>query len=89
MASAGETIRLNGNIMDPDKDDVTIRWWQFAVGSYPKQVTISDPTALQTQILIPNDAKPGQTIHIILEATDNGKPALTRYQRVVITIRDK
>ncbi|HSB92387.1 MAG TPA: DUF1593 domain-containing protein [Flavitalea sp.] len=89
MASAGETIQLNGNIMDPDKDNVAIKWWQFAVGSNPKQITISDPTALQTQILIPNDAKPGQTIHIILEATDNGKPALTRYQRVVITIREK
>lgn len=35
---------------------------------------------------IPADAQPGQTIHLILEATDNGSPALTHYQRVVITV---
>jgi hypothetical protein len=36
---------------------------------------------------VPADAKPGQTIHLILEATDSGTPALTRYQRVVLTIQ--
>jgi hypothetical protein len=27
----------------------------------------------------------GKTIHVILEATDDGQPALTRYRRVVVT----
>ena len=35
------------------------------------------------------DAAPGQTIHLILEATDNGTPALTRYQRLVVTVQGK
>jgi hypothetical protein len=35
----------------------------------------------------PSDARPGQTIHLILEATDDGTPALTSYQRVVATVR--
>jgi len=26
------------------------------------------------------------TIHVILAVTDNGTPALTRYQRVIITV---
>jgi hypothetical protein len=34
----------------------------------------------------PADAMPGQTIHLILEATDNGTPALTRYQRIVVSV---
>jgi hypothetical protein len=89
LASAREKIRLNGVVSDPDGDAVSVKWWLFGVGTYLNQVTISNPTSLQTQVQIPNDAMPGQTIHLILEATDNGKPALTRYQRVVIKIRDK
>ena len=35
---------------------------------------------------VPADAMAGQTIHLIIEATDDGAPALTRYQRVVVTV---
>lgn len=89
LASSGETIRLNGNILDPDKDKVSIKWWQFQVGTYPNKVNILSPTTSQTKITIPKDAVAGQTIHLILEATDNGTPALTSYQRIIITIRDR
>jgi hypothetical protein len=27
-----------------------------------------------------------ETIHIVLAVTDTGKPALTRYQRVIVTV---
>lgn len=89
MASAGQRLRLNGVVSDPDGNAVALRWWQFDVGSYPKPVTIVKPTSAQTEVLIPNDALAGQTIHLILEATDNGTPALTRYQRVVVTVRSR
>jgi Cellulose-binding Sde182, nucleoside hydrolase-like domain/Cellulose-binding protein Sde0182, C-terminal domain len=89
LASAGEKIRLNGNVSDPDGNAVSIKWWQFHVGSYPDKVVISNPASAQTQVIIPNDAICGQTIHLILEATDNGTPSLTMYQRIVITIKDK
>lgn len=87
MASAGEKIRLSGAVSDPDGNKVTVKWWQFQVGTYLKMVNISSPASLQTEVEIPKDAVPGQTIHIILEGTDNGTPALTRYQRVVIMVR--
>jgi hypothetical protein len=87
LAAAGEKIRLNGAVSDPDGNAVSIRWWQFQVGSYPKEVAILKPDSAQTEILIPKDAVSGQTIHIVLEASDNGKPSLTRYQRVIITVR--
>ncbi|HEY6978813.1 MAG TPA: DUF1593 domain-containing protein [Chitinophagaceae bacterium] len=89
LASPGETIRLNGNIFDPDRNKVSIKWWQFFVGTYPDKVDISKPNTTQAKVLIPKDAVPGQTIHVILEATDNGTPALTSYQRTIITVRDK
>lgn len=87
MASPGEKIRLNATATDPDGNSVTIKWWQFRVGTYPASVTITDPSAARTRIQIPADAKSGQTIHIILEATDNGEPSLTSYKRVIVTIR--
>lgn len=87
MASAGEKIHLNGAVSDPDGNTISIRWWQFQVGTYSKRVTISNPASKQAEAEIPADAVSGQTIHIILEATDNGVPSLTRYQRVIITVR--
>ncbi|NOT58730.1 MAG: cadherin repeat domain-containing protein, partial [Acidobacteria bacterium] len=87
FARAGETVRLQATASDPDKNTVAVKWWQWeAVGTYPDQVTFSHPTALATSVQIPADATAGQTIHLVLEATDNGTPALTRYARVVVTV---
>lgn len=89
LASPGETIRLNSNVTDPDKNKISVKWWQFQVGTYPGKVNIVSPAAQQTKITIPTDAVAGQTIHLVLEATDNGMPALTSYQRVIITVRSR
>jgi hypothetical protein len=89
LASAGGKIRINGSASDPDGNHVAIKWWQFQAGSYPNKVVISDPTTARTEVLIPGDATVGQTIHLIFEATDNGTPALTRYQRLIITVKNK
>jgi hypothetical protein len=48
---------------------------------------ISNPSSLDTTLRIPADAAAGQTIHVILEATDSGTPSLTRYQRLIVTVR--
>ena len=86
-ARPGETIRLEGLTIDPDGNAVTVRWWQWQeVGTYPGKVTFSNPTALATSVQVPPDAAQGQTIQLVLEATDNGTPALTCYQRVVVTV---
>ena len=36
---------------------------------------------------VPRDARRGQTIHLILEAEDDGTPPMTSYQRVVATVK--
>ena len=87
QARAAETVRLRGTVSDPDRDQVTTRWWHYNdAGTYPGDVVIPNPTSLETSIRIPDDAKPAETIHLILEATDHGSPALTRYQRVIVTV---
>ena len=86
-AHPGETVRLEGTASDPDGNAVAVRWWRWKeVDTYPGEVRFSDPTALVTHLDIPNDATPGQTIQVVLEATDTGTPALTRYQRVIISV---
>jgi hypothetical protein len=85
---AGSTVSLAGEVSDPDHDKVTVTWWQYNdAGTYPGDVTFSNPATLTTSFRVPEDAKSGQTIHIILEATDNGTPRLTRYQRVIVTVQ--
>jgi hypothetical protein len=86
-ARPGETVKLDGTTSDPDRNAVTAKWWRWKdVDTYPGDVTIANPASLATSFQVPGDAKAGQTIQLVLEATDNGTPPLTRYRRVVVTV---
>jgi len=86
--STGEKVSLSAKgTTDPDGDDLSYRWWQYQdAGSYDGSVEIENSGSMDAMLLVPDDAKPGQTVHVICEVTDNGTPPLTRYQRVVLTI---
>jgi hypothetical protein len=87
-ARPGETLRLRGSATDPDRNSVTTRWWHYQdAGTYPGEVAIANAASLDATLQVPSDAQAGQTIHVILEATDNGTPSLTRYQRVIVTVQ--
>jgi hypothetical protein len=87
-AAPGEKVTLNAKASDPDGDELTLKWWQFRVGTYEGEVTVDSPTTAKTTFTVPADAQPGQTIHLILEAQDNGTPTLKHYLRTVITIKN-
>ena len=73
--------------MDPDGDAVTFKWWQYyEADTYAGQIAIDGADTRDASFVVPADAKPGDTIHVILEVKDAGTPALTRYQRVVVTV---
>ena len=87
-ARPGGTVRLEAEVSDPDRDAVKPLWWQYnAAGTYPGDVVFSGAGGLSTSFRVPEDARTGQTIHVILEATDNGAPPLTRYQRVIVRVQ--
>lgn len=88
MASPGQKINLYANASDPDGDALDMKWWEFPVGSYKGSLQLSNQSPETTEFLIPEDVKPGQTIHMIFEVSDQGTPALTSYKRVIIQIRD-
>ena len=82
----GETLQIKAKVTDPDKDEMTLKWWQFKVGSYQGDAAVANPAEAATTFTIPADAKPGDTIHLILEATDHGTPALTHYHRLIVSV---
>jgi hypothetical protein len=86
-ARRGSTVTLTGHAIDPDRDRVTLRWWQYREeGTYPGTVTITDRGHDRATVTVPADATPGQTISVILQGTDKGTFPLTRYDRVLIRV---
>ncbi len=85
--AAGETIKITVAATDPDKNAVKIRFWQYqeAGTSAEKLVIVTD--GKQASVKIPANAAAGDTFHLIAEGTDNGSPMLTRYQRIVLTVK--
>lgn len=88
-AKPGEVVKLSVTTSDPDGNQVAVHWWRWTeAGSYPGSITLTHPTGPDTSLTVPPDGKPTQTVHVIAEATDNGMPPLTRYERFVITVTD-
>jgi hypothetical protein len=88
-ARPGQSVPLQAVASDRDGDEVTLRWWRWdEADSYAGPVPLARATGRDTSVSVPRDAKAGDTIHIIAEATDNGSPALTRYERIVLRVAD-
>src|SRR5204862_1230728 len=86
--NAGELIKLSGSATDPDGNELTYHWWQYEeAGTYAGKIEIQNAQSRNASFLIPPDAKTRNTIHVILEVKDSGSPPLTRYQRVIVTVR--
>ncbi|WP_372715460.1 nucleoside hydrolase-like domain-containing protein [Novipirellula sp.] len=82
----GEVVQLAATATDPDDDELTFRWWQYSeADSAAATVTIKkDGSAERASFIVPSES--GKDVHIIVEVTDSGIPALVRYQRIVCNI---
>jgi hypothetical protein len=86
-ANPGATVRLTASATDPDGNALSSTWWQYAdADTYPGTITFSAREALTTTFQVPLDAADGQTIHAILQVTDDGTPPLTSFQRAIVTV---
>ena len=84
----GEIVDLTVATKDPDGDKVFVKWWRFENnGTYAGAITLATTEGQTTGFRIPADAKPGDTIHIIAEASDDAKLSLTRYARAIVTVK--
>jgi hypothetical protein len=85
---SGESFDLDASATDPDGDNLSFFWFQYGeAGSYKNPVKIlSAEDMAHISVAAPKVDKP-ETIHFILKVTDKGTPPLSRYKRVVVTIR--
>jgi len=84
---SGNTVSIDaGKTKDPDGDELKFKWWQYKdAGSYNGMVDIKNANSDKISFIAPNVSKP-ETIHIILEVSDNGSPMLKGYQRIIVEI---
>ncbi|GET31336.1 hypothetical protein PbJCM13498_01990 [Prolixibacter bellariivorans] len=87
-AKPGSKIQLSAKgTTDPDGDQLSYTWWEYKeADTYGGVIDIQNADQRDASFNVPEDAAPGETIHVICEVKDNGTPQLTRYQRVVVTV---
>lgn len=87
--ASGEGFGLNARqSYDPDGDSLSFHWFAYReAGSAKAAVTIEGAeNSVGAWMTAPKVEKP-ETVHIILKVTDRGSPALTRYQRIIVTVK--
>ncbi len=90
-AQAGTTVELKGKAYDPDGDQITSNWFVYGEaseydGESAATMDVWEHDVLETSFTIPADAKKGDVFNLVLEVTDDGEPALTRYAQVIVTV---
>lgn len=89
--AAGETIELNGTATDPDNDELTYNWYVYTdaskySGENSAGLDVWAHGTASTSFTVPLDAVEGDYFNIVLEVTDNGAPALTRYAQAIVNV---
>ena len=82
----GEHISLNASgSSDPDGNNLRYRWYVYReAGTYRGVVRLKGETT-ENDLVAP-EVTGKATIHVILEVTDDGRPALTSYRRIVLSL---
>lgn len=89
--TAGEFFSLDASgTTDPDGDNLSYLWFQYAeTGTLKTPVKILVAENLYKIFLLAPEVKTTETTQFILKVTDKGKPALSRYKRVFLTIKPR
>ena len=88
--AAGESVTLHAEGSDPDGDALAYDWFRYSeADTCDAEVELAADGAACT-VNVPADAKPGDTIHVIVRVRDDadGKRDgyMVAYRRVVLTV---
>ncbi len=86
----GQSVAIQGEVMDPDGDNVHTTWWVYNEGSIYNgtagELRVYHPANLATGFTIPLDAQDGDYFNIVLEAQDDADAPMTRYNQVIVKV---
>jgi len=84
---SGEQFTLDASSStDPDGDNLSFLWFNYPeASSYKEMIEISAENVHGVHVSAPQ-VKKEETIHFILKLSDKGKPMLSRYKRVIVTV---
>jgi hypothetical protein len=89
---SGDKVTLSAEgSTDPDGNKLSYEWIYYREpGSFESKdlIKVQDHKSQIASFVAPEVTQP-ETLHIILAVTDNGVPALTRYQRVIVVVAPK
>jgi len=89
---SGQGFTLKATATDPDEDHLSYLWFNYPeTGTYKKKIKIAPanrPGVYGVYVKAP-EVKKRVTTQFVLAVTDHGKPPLTRYKRVFVTILPK
>jgi len=85
-ARAGDTVPLSAmGTSDPDGNSVSVHWYIYPeAGTAVPGAMLSASEGLTTELNL--KAGTTGTVHVILDAKDNGTPPLSAYRRVVVDV---
>jgi len=95
-ARAGDRVRLSADgSSDPDGDALSYKWMHYpepgtftlSTARTGAPLTIENADKANASFTVPARFGRAGSLHIILAVTDNGAPALTRYQRVIVEVK--
>ena len=85
QARAGETVTLSAQgTSDPDGDALSVHWYIYPEAGTLGGATLSAPDGMVTRLVLP--AGQTGTVHVILDAKDDGKPSLSAYRRTIVEV---
>ncbi len=89
--NSGEDFSLDAfNTTDPDGDGLSFLWFNYPEAStYQKLIKINGAENVHVAYFTAPEVNKEETAHFILKVTDKGEPRLSRYKRVIVTIKPK
>ena len=84
----GTTVKLTAaGSRDPDGDGLRYTRWQYGeADSFEGSLRIRNRKSQDANFVAPR-VNSEKTIHVVLEVSDNGRPSLTSYRRMVVTVQ--